>query len=80
MDYTAYRGSYNVVNVWRARFARFIVDGATFVARSLTLEGSDVAVAKPELCTIYVWLGLESMCGAFLRGQGGRVVKQSPYQ
>jgi len=27
--------------------------------RSLTLEGADVAVAKPELCTIYV-------CGAWV--------------
>lgn len=31
-----------------------IVDGSTFIARSVALEGADVAVAKPELCTIYV--------------------------
>ncbi|CAJ1377234.1 unnamed protein product [Effrenium voratum] len=35
-----------------------IVDGTTFAARSLSLEGADVAVAKPELCTIYVSEGL----------------------
>lgn len=53
----------------------FIVDGATFVARSLTLEGSDVAVAKPELCTIYVSDGLSharpyAACIAMLTDQG----------
>jgi len=35
-----------------------IVDGVTYAARSLSLEGADVAVAKPDLCTIYVSEGL----------------------
>ncbi|CAE7302867.1 unnamed protein product [Symbiodinium natans] len=35
-----------------------VVDGVTYAARSLALEGADVAVAKPDLCTIYVSEGL----------------------
>jgi len=52
-----------------------IVDGTTFLARSLILEGADVAVAKPELCTIYVSDGLShgrpyAACIAMLTDNG----------
>eukprot|EP00930_Biecheleria_cincta_P038037 TRINITY_DN26132_c0_g1_i1.p1 TRINITY_DN26132_c0_g1~~TRINITY_DN26132_c0_g1_i1.p1 ORF type:complete len:2057 (+),score=378.38 TRINITY_DN26132_c0_g1_i1:113-6283(+) len=36
----------------------YIVDGASYEARSLALEGMDVAVAKPELSTVYVSDGI----------------------
>ena len=42
-------------------------------ARSLSLEGADVAVAKPDLCTIYVWPGtwIGQRCLCFCSSSGG---------
>eukprot|EP00931_Biecheleriopsis_adriatica_P108781 TRINITY_DN8306_c0_g1_i7.p1 TRINITY_DN8306_c0_g1~~TRINITY_DN8306_c0_g1_i7.p1 ORF type:complete len:2146 (-),score=473.90 TRINITY_DN8306_c0_g1_i7:103-6483(-) len=56
-------------NLW------YIVDGATYSARTLSLEGNDVAVAKPELCTIYVSDGVAhgrsyAACVAMLTDNG----------
>mmetsp|Transcript_84539 Transcript_84539/g.149694 ORF Transcript_84539/g.149694 Transcript_84539/m.149694 type:complete len:2055 (+) Transcript_84539:34-6198(+) len=39
-------------NLW------YIVDGGNYAARQLSLGGQDVAVIKPELCTVYVSDGI----------------------
>ena len=47
----------SIRNVIDYMWLRKLLRKQTADGRSLALEGADVAVAKPDLCTIYVLLG-----------------------